>query len=285
MPSLRAIRGRIKTVKNIAKITKAMEMVAGSKMRRAQQRTLASRPYAQKLTELLEDLATQSGGEFTDPLLDRRPINRIMVVHITSNRGLKGAFNTNMNRRTGSFLLEQNLPATIITVGRKGRDFMIRAQRDVRADFSDLSDRPTLLDTLPISRIVIDDFRNGLVDAVYLAYSEFVNTLIQRPTVRQLLPIVPPEGEAAKPTDFLYEPGPAELLSALLPRYVEFQVYQAILESIAGEQSAQMVAMRSATDNAKEVISQLTLDYNKARQESITKELLEIAGGAAALAG
>lgn len=285
MPSLRAIRGRIKSVKNTAKITKAMEMIAASKMRRAQQRTLASRPYAEKLHELLADLATQSSGDFTDPLLDRRVVNRIMVVHITSDRGLKGAFNANMNRRTGNFLLEQTVPTTVVTVGRKGRDFMLRAHRDVRADFTDLTDRPSLLDTLPIARIVMDDFRDGLVDAVYLAYSEFVNTLVQRPTIRQLLPIEPPHETEARPRDFLYEPGPEELLTALLPRYVEFQVYQAILESIAGEQSAQMVAMRNATDNANEVVAQLTLDYNKARQESITKELLEISGGAAALAG
>lgn len=283
MPSLRAIRGRIRSVKNIAKITKAMEMVAASKMRRAQQRTLASRPYAQKLHELLGDLASQSGAEFTAPLLERRPINRIMVVHITADRGLAGAFSTNMNRRTGNFLLEQSVPASVIAVGRKGRDFMVRSHRELRAEFTDLTDRPSLLDTLPISRIVMDDFQNGLVDAVYLAYSEFVNTLVQRPTIRQILPIEAPQGVESRTRDFLYEPGPEELLSALCPRYIEFQVYQAILESIASEQSARMVAMRNATDNAKEVISELTLQYNKARQESITKELLEIAGGAAAL--
>lgn len=287
MPSLRMIRRRIRSVKNTAKITKAMEMVAASKMRRAQQQTLAARPYAAKMREVLADLVSQrSADEAVHPLLVVRPARRIMVVHMTADRGLCGGFNANMNRRTAAFLLEQGIPASIVAVGRRGRDFMVRVGRDLRAEFDNLGDRPSLLDTLPIAKIVIDDYQNGLVDRVYLAYTEFVNTLVQRPVIRQLLPVEPPSVEAAptRPAEYIYEPSPDVVLAALLPRYVEMMVYHAILESVASEHSARMVAMRNATENANDVIQELTLLYNRARQEAITKELLEVAGGAAALA-
>jgi len=176
------------------------------------------------------------------------------------------------------------VPVTIIAVGRKGLDFMRRYRRDIRAEFTRLGDRPSLLDTLPIPRIIIDDYTNGIVDLVYLVYAQFISTMIQRPILQQILPVEPAPIPIAQNVDYIYEPGPDVVLSDLLPRFVEMQIYHAILESIASEQSARMVAMRNATDNANELIQDLTLMYNKARQESITKELLDITSGAAALA-
>jgi F-type H+-transporting ATPase subunit gamma len=176
------------------------------------------------------------------------------------------------------------VPSYLVVVGRKGLDFMRRYRRDIRAEFTNIGDRPSLLDTLPISRIIIDDYTNGAVDLVYLAYAQFVSTMVQRPVLKQILPVEPAVIPQVQNVDYIYEPGPAEVLGELLPRFVEMQVYHAILEAIASEQSARMVAMRNATDSAKDLIEELTLMYNKARQESITKELLDITGGAAALA-
>jgi F-type H+-transporting ATPase subunit gamma len=284
MANIRQIRRRIRGVQSTAKITRAMEMIATSKMRRAQEAGVAGRPYDEKIRQVISDLAalTQS-GEALHPLLQRRPVSRIAVVHITPDRGLCGGLNANINRTTASFLLKQTVPVTLITVGRKGNDFMRRVGRDIRAEFTRLGDRPSLLDILPISRIVIDDYTNGLVDMVYLAYARFVTTMVQTPVMEQLLPVKPMELPALENVDYIYEPGSAAVLGALLPRFVEMEVYHAILESIASEQSARMVAMRNATESANELIEDLTLLYNKARQESITTELLDIAGGAAAL--
>jgi len=284
MAGIREIRRRIRSIKSTEKITKAMEMVAASKMRRAQQRVIAARPYAERMRDVLADLAARVGAldEAPHPLLEQRPVNRLAIVLVTGDRGLCGGFNGNMNRRAASFMLEQEVPVSLVTVGRRGRDFMVRYGRDLRAEFSGLGDYPNLIDTLPISRVVIDDYVDGTVDKVYLAYTQFVNTMVQRPTIRQLLPIEPAEA-GPNPIEYIYEPSPQAVLSDLLPRFVEMQVYHAILESLASFHSAQMVAMRSATDNARDMIQQLTLTYNKARQEMITKELLEIAGGAEAL--
>jgi F-type H+-transporting ATPase subunit gamma len=185
----------------------------------------------------------------------------------------------NINRRTVSFMLEGQAAASVVTAGRKGRDFMVRLNRDVRASFIDLGDRPRLTDTTPISRIVIDDFSSGASDAVYLAYTEFVNTAVQRPVVRQLLPVQPAQLPPSQLTGYIYEPRSLELMGALLPRIVEMQVYQGVLESNASEQSARMVAMRNASDNARDFARELTLQANKARQASITSELLDIIGG------
>jgi len=262
-----------------------MEMIATLKMRRAQERGLAGRPYSDKITQVLADLAALPGEVGAlHPLLQRRPVNKIAVVHITPDRGLCGGLNANINRRTASLILEQSIPVTLITVGRKGLDFMRRYERDIRAEFTRLGDRPSLLDTLPISRIIIDDYANGVIDLVYLVYAQFISTMVQRPIMKQILPVEPAAIPTAQNVDYIYEPGPVAVLGELLPRFVEMQVYHAILESIASEQSARMVAMRNATDNANELIEELTLMYNKARQESITKELLDITGGAAALA-
>ncbi|MDH5695128.1 MAG: ATP synthase F1 subunit gamma [Dehalococcoidia bacterium] len=285
MADIRLIRHRIRGIQSTAKITRAMEMIATSKMRRAQEAGLAGRPYAEKIHQVLADLAAlPREGEALHPLLQRRPVAKIAIVHITPDRGLCGGLNTNINRRTAGFILEQGIPVTLITVGRKGRDFMRRYGRDIRADFIGLGDRPSLLDTLPISRIIIDDYTNGIIDLVYLVYAQFISTMVQRPIMQQILPVEPAAIPRAQNVDYIYEPGPAAVLGALLPRFVEMQVYHAILESIASEQSARMVAMRNATDNANELIEELTLMYNKARQEAITKELLDISGGAAALA-
>ena len=284
MADIRTIRRRIRGIKNIAKITRAMEMIAASKMRRAQERGLAGRPYSEKIQQVIADLAALREVGLQHPLLRQRPVAKIAIVHITPDRGLCGGLNANINRRVASFIVEQSVPVTLITVGRKGRDFMGRYGRDIRAEFTQLGDQPSLLDTLPISHIIIDDYCTGVVDLVYLSYAQFISTMLQRPVLQQLLPVEPAVIPRAQNVEYIYEPGPGAVLGELLPRFVEMQVYHAILESIASEQSARMVAMRNATDNANEFIGDLTLLYNKARQESITKELLDIAGGAAALA-
>ena len=284
MPTIREIRRRIRSVQSTAKVTRAMEMVAASKMRRAQERTIAARPYAEKMAQVLADLAAQRrDGDEIHPLLIQRPVDRIAVVHIAADRGLCGGLNANVNRRTVSFVLEQSVPVTLVAVGRKGRDFMVRYGQEVRAEFTRLGDRPSILDILPIARIIIDDYIAGLIDEVYLSYNQFVTTMTQRPVLWRLLPVEPATIEPGRNIEYIYEPAPEEVLAELLPRFVEMEIYHAILESIASEQSARMVAMRNATDNANELIEDLTLTYNKVRQETITKELLDITGGAAAL--
>jgi F-type H+-transporting ATPase subunit gamma len=261
-----------------------MEMVAASKMRRAQERTIAARPYAEKMQQVLADLSAQYRfGEDVHPLLQKREVNRIALIHITPDRGLCGGLVANINRSVASFILEQNVLITTVVVGRKGRDFMIRSGQEVRAEFTQLGDRPSIVDIQPITHIVIDDYTNGLIDEVYVSYTRFVNTMNQRPVLWRLLPVEPTAIEPGQNVEYIYEPSPAEVLAELLPRFVEKELYHVILEAIASEQSARMVAMRSATDNAKEIVEELTLTYNKVRQEMITKELLDIVGGVAAL--
>ncbi len=280
MISPRLLRRRIRSIQSTAKITKAMEMIATAKMRRAQEQALAGRPYNDKITQLVSDLAVESGAEVSlHPLLEKREaINKIAVVYITSDRGLCGGLNTNMNRLTANFILEQKIPVTLITVGRKGTNFMHRQHQDLRAEFN-VVDRPSLFDTLPISRIIIDDYINRQVDLVYLAYTQFISTMAQRPTIELLLPIKPATLLKTETTEYIYEPDPKSVLEGLLPRFIEMRVYHAVLEAIASEQSARMIAMRNATDNANEIIEHLTLTLNKARQEMITTELLDITGG------
>ncbi len=259
-------------------------MVAASRMRRAQERTLAARPYAEKMRHVLADLAAQrQAGEEIHPLLVKRPVNRIAIIHITPDRGLCGGLIANVNRSAANFMLEQRIPVTSVVVGRKGRDFMVRSGQEVRAQFTRLGDCPSIVDVLPIARIVIDDYTDGLIDEVYLSYTQFVTTMSQRPVLWRLLPIEPAAIEPGRNVEYIYEPSPDEVLAQLLPRFVEMGLYHAILESIASEQSARMVAMRNATDNASELIEDLTLTFNKVRQEMITKELLDITGGAEAL--
>ncbi|MBL7125925.1 MAG: ATP synthase F1 subunit gamma [Dehalococcoidales bacterium] len=285
MANIRVIKRRIRGVRSTAKITRAMEMIAASRMRRAQERGLAGRPYSDKIRQVIADLAalTEAGRE-PHPLLQRRPINKIALVHITPDRGLCGGLVSGLNRAIGSYILEQKVPVTVIAVGRKGLDFLRRCDKEVIAEFTHLGDRPSLMDTLPISHIVIEDYSKGAFDLVCLVYAQFVSTMVQRPCVQQLLPIEPASIPAVQNVEYIYEPGPEAVLSNLLPRFVEMEIYHAILESIASEQSARMVAMKNATDNATELIDELTLLYNKARQEAITEELLDIAGGVEALA-
>jgi F-type H+-transporting ATPase subunit gamma len=257
-----------------------MEMISTAKMRRAQEQAIAGRPYSEKLTMLISNLSAETSDRPRHPLLERRTtVNRIGIVHITSDKGLCGGLNSNLNRLTGKFILEQKVPVTIIGVGNKGLQFMNRASRDIRADFTKMSDRPTLLDTLPVSRIIIDDYTSGYIDLVYLSYNRFISTVSQVPKIEPLLPIEPAIIPKTETTEYIYEPEPSYVLGELLPRYVEMRVYQAMLEAIASEHSARMMAMRNATDNASDIIDHLTLTLNKARQEMITTELLDISGG------
>lgn len=280
MISPRLLRRRIRSIQSTAKITKAMEMIATAKMKRAQEQAMAGRPYNDKIIQLISDLAVESGVEGSlHPLLERREvINKIAVVHITSDRGLCGGLNYNMNRLTANFILEQSVPVTLVTIGRKGCDFMHRYKQNIRAEFN-VTDRPIMFDTTPISHIIIDDYVNRQIDLVYLAYTRFVSTMVQKPTMELLLPVKPATLAKTGTTEYIYEPDPKSVLEGLLPRFVEMRVYHAILEAIASEHSARMIAMRNATDNANDIVEHLTLTLNKARQEMITTELLDITGG------
>ena len=284
MPSPREIRRRIRSVRNMSQITRAMEMVSASKMRRAQQRVLASRPYSERLQGVIADLASlrldDAEGLAAYPLLQQREVRRAAVILITPDKGLTGALNSNIIRRAGRYILsDAGVPVEVIAAGKKGRDFMVRTRQDVVAEFIGLGDNVSLDQVRPIVGVALDDFMSGKVDAVHIVFPRFVNTLVQAPEVRQILPILPPAGGHTY-TDYIFEPSPQEVLNALLPRYVEIQVYQAVLESIASEHSARMVAMRNASQNAKDLVSDLTLSYNKARQALITREVSEIAAGA-----
>ena len=285
MPSLRQIRRQMRSIQNTAKVTKAMEMIAASKMRRAQASVLAGRPYSEKVQEVIAHLAAQPSEDVdaAQPLLETRPVNRIEIVNITPDRGLCGGLHSNLNRRVAQFILEKQAQVSVIAVGRKGRDFMVRYGQDVKAIFLNLGDRPSLADTTAISRMVINDYTEGFADEVYLSYVEYVSTMTQRPVVRRLLPIVPAELPAEERVGYIYEPDSLTVLDSLLPRFVEMEIYHALLELIASEQSARMVAMRNATDSANDMVEDLSLLSNKVRQESITNELLDIIGGAAAL--
>jgi F-type H+-transporting ATPase subunit gamma len=265
-----------------------MEMVSASKMRRAQQRVLASRPYSERLQKMIADLAVRPGLEWeSHPLLQQRETrSRVGLIVMTSDRGLCGSLNGNVIRRATSDMLEMGGPSAVdlITVGRRGQDFMVRRGVKLQATFTYMGDQPGIAAIHPVARLVMDSFSGGLVDAVFVVYPKFVNTLTQRVTVDQILPVVPAKAVGTQ-LEYIFEPSAPEILSDLLPRYVEVQIYQALLETIASEHSARMIAMRNATDNAKELISTLTLVYNKARQAAITREIAEISAGAGALSG
>ncbi len=287
MATIREIRRRIRSVTSTAKITRAMQMVAASKMRRAQLAALAARPYADKMRQMLSDLqesVVTQREEAPHPLMVEREASRVAVVLISTDRGLCGGMNANLNRFMAAFALEhQNLDIVTVAVGRKAREFLVRTGLPAIAEFTHLPDYPSIEDAHPLSRVVMDEYISGNVDRVYLLFPLFINTMAQQPEIRQLLPIQIPKRQTTASVQYIYEPSPAEVFDDLLPRYVERQVYDALLEKSASEQSARMVAMRSATDAANEMVEDLTLIYNKARQESITKELLDIAGGAEAL--
>jgi F-type H+-transporting ATPase subunit gamma len=296
LPSTREIRRRIRSVGNMSQITRAMEMVSAAKMRKAQARVTASRPYSDQLRQIMSDLATQQPdpeklAEF--PLLQRRPVKTIELIVVTPDRGLTGAMNANILRRATRFILEETppsgggearTPVRVIAVGKKARDYFVRTKQDVIAEFTALGDNVTLDQARAIADIAIDDFATGKVDAVYVVTAQFINTLVQRPEVVQILPVEPPAAHEGY-SDYIFEPSPEAVLNELLPRYVEVLLYQAILEGQASEHSARMVAMRNASENAKEVQRELSLSYNKARQAQITREVSEIAAGANAMTG
>ena len=281
MANIKILRRRTRTIQGTAKITRAMEMIATAKLRRTQQQALAGRPYAEKIRQVIADLAIEpivKGG--IPPLLQKRDAKKIYVVHMTTDRGLCGGLNTNLNRMVAKFILEQKVPVQFITLGRKGRAFARSMGLNIYAEFTGIGDRATIRETLPISRLVIEDYGKGEADLVYLAYPRFVTTMLQRPTLEVLLPIEPATVPRGQIGEYIYEPNASRVLNELLPRVVEMQVYHAILELIASEQSARMVAMRNASDNADDMIQSLRLTLNKARQEMITKEICDITGGA-----
>ncbi len=284
MASIQILRRRIRSIQGTTKIVRAMEMVATAKMRRTQQKALAGRPYTEKIRQVIANIAIEPGvrGKIL-PLLEKREVKKIAVIHVGTDRGLCGGLNTNLNRLLAEFILKQTVPVTVLTVGRKAKAFARIAKLDGRAEFSGISDRATMQETMPISRVVMDDYSHGEADLVYLAYPRFISTVVQKPTIEVLLPIEPatlPPGQVA---EYIYEPDPFTVLNELLPRFVEMEVYHAVLELIASEQSARMVAMRNAGDNAEDLTKDLSLSLNRARQEMITKEICDISGGAEAL--
>jgi F-type H+-transporting ATPase subunit gamma len=282
MASPRDIRRRIQSSRNIKQITRAMQFVAASKLKRAQEATLASRPYADKLDEVLADLSTVLTGE-DHPLLQKREGGKRLLIVVTTDRGLAGALNTNTIRYAAQQISETTGDLTVVTVGRKGRDAMRRARVPLEAHFDGFRERPTFADVLPLARLVTDGFLDGTFGHVDLVYSQFVSTLVQRPTVVPLLPIAPSaDTEGIPGNQFIFEPSPAAVLEQLLPRYVATRLFQAALETTASFFSSQMVAMKNATENAEELIEDLTLAYNKVRQSNITREMIEIASGAQA---
>jgi F-type H+-transporting ATPase subunit gamma len=298
MPSTREVRRRIRSVKNTAQITKAMQMVASSKMRRAQERVEQSRPYSEQIRALVSRLANAGGDDLGEgvALLRQRPIRNIGLVNITPDRGLSGALPSNINRKAFSTALEQQdrlaqhgqqrPDVEFVAVGRKGRDFILRTQQHLIAEFINYGDKPSVGDASAIAEVAVDAFLKGEVDVVYLVYARFVNTVSQVPTSVQLLPVQPPaaeENQEQKTVEYIYEPDARSIFEALLPRYVDVLVYQALLETVASFYSAQMVAMKNATDNANDLVQDLTLAYNKARQASITTQILEVVSGAGAL--
>jgi F-type H+-transporting ATPase subunit gamma len=294
MPSLRDIRRRIRSIRNTAKITKAMELVAASRLRRAQMRVTAARPYADAIRKLVAELgaAAPSAGEALHPLLIQRDVHKVGVLLVTPDRGLAGALNTNVIRRgsevIGEYERADGQSVEVVTVGRKGQDFLARRGRKLLGTFTGMVASVKYDDVIPIARVITDSFINGSIDRAVLVYPRFISTLSQRPEVVQLLPITAPEmpagQERQRRLDYIFEPDPQSILEQLLPRYVEVLIYQAVLETAASFFSAQMVAMRNATDNANDLVESLSLTYNKVRQANITREVTEIASAAEAMA-
>jgi len=298
MASARELRNRIRSIKNIGQITRAQEAVAASKVRRAQSRVLASRAFAEKAWEIL--LNVQKAGSKGTPLhpllTPRDTVKNVMIILVTSDRGLAGVFNANIIRVAQRFQQRLQLPTRFVTIGRKGRDSMIRSRQNVVADFNNPAET-TVAQLSPVVRLAVDSFLSGEVDEVFVAYTDFVNTLTQRPRVTRLLPLIPYETDGQAMAEFIksmpevstgnadyeYEPSAEAILEEIVPRFTTLQLYQAVLESQASEWSARMVAMRNASDNAAALVEDYTLVYNKARQSAITSEILDIVGGAEAL--
>lgn len=294
MATPREVKLRIKSVKNISQVTRALQAVSASKVRKAMAAMMNTRPYATKAWQVLTHIAGQPGRDALHPLLTKRPeIKNVLVVLITGDRGLAGAYNTNIVRFTLHHYQDSPIPVRYITVGRKGRDLMFRRGQEIVAEFSNLPAAPTFMDVSAIGRVAVDEFLEGRADEVDLVYTDFVNMIRQDPTVKKLLPLEVETGEGrveafsrkeeGPPAAYIYEPGQAEILDEIIPRFTALQVYQAILESLASEHAARMVAMKNATDSASALADALQLEYNKVRQQTITSEMLDIAGGAEAL--
>lgn len=286
MASLKSIRKRIGSVKSTQKITKAMKMVSAAKLRRAQDAATAARPYAEKLTDLLQNVSARL-GEVTHPLLQPRPeVKTLHLILVTGDRGLCGGFNTNLIRAAETFLKEHEGVAVRMTVvGRRGYDYFKRRNTDIVGKHINLFGGPNAALAAELGEQVAREYADGTVDAVYIIYDRFRSALVQIPTVDQLLPLAPTTGESDASLEYLYEPNAMVLLDRLLRRYINVIVHRAFLETIASEHGARMTAMDSATNNASDMINRLTLEMNRARQATITKELMEIIGGAEALNG
>ena len=298
MGSAREVKNRIKSVKNIAQITRALEAVSASRVRRAQERVMASRNFAEKAWEILLNVNAASKGKAQHPMLTQREeVNSVLVVLITSDRGLAGSYNTNIMRVAERFAQRLGKPVKYVAIGRKGRDSLIRQGKNVIAEFSDMPADPTVADISAIAQLCMEEFLSGRVDEVLIAYTDFITMLTQSPVVLGWLPLTPDTvanqvaSEYVKEVpsvsegslDYEYEPSPEAVVNEIVPRFTELQLYQALLESQASEHAARMTAMRNATDNASGLVDDLTLEYNKARQAAITNEILDIVGGASAL--
>ncbi len=294
MASAREMRLRIRSVKNIAQVTRALEAVSASKVRKAVDQVEATRPYANKAWQVLKHVAGQPGRDSLHPLLtERSEVKNTLVILLSSDRGLAGAYNTNVIRFNMLEFDKYKTPTQYITVGRKGRDLLMRRGGNVMAEFSDLPAAPSFGDVSAIGHLAVEEFLSGNVDEVYLVYTDYVSMARQEPVKKKLLPLevedtddlVQEYGQHKGPSAaYIYEPGAEEILNEIIPSFTALQVYQAILESLASEHAARMVAMRNATDNAHELVGALQLDYNKVRQQTITGDILDIAGGAEALA-
>ena len=289
MPSLKAVRIRIASVKSTQKITRAMKLVAAAKLRRAQDAIVAARPYADALSEAVAELAARA-GDTSHPMLIQREPKRVALITLTSDRGLAGGFNANIGRSSLRFIEEQRQKGVeevrLVVVGRKGREYSRRRKLTISHELGGAAGDTAETRAREVAHIATDEYVEGRVDAVHLAYNEFKSAISQRAVIVPLLPVIPaPLPPEAAASDFLYEPSKAELLTLMLPMYVQSQIYRAMLESIASEFGARMSAMENATKSATEMIDRLTLQYNRARQASITKELMEIVGGAEALKG
>ncbi len=293
MANAREVRLRIRSVKNIAQVTRALQAVSASKVRKAMSAMMQTRPYATKAWQVLTHIANQPGRETLHPLLTPRGEDKNeLVVLITGDRGLAGAYTSNIVRFALQRFNKSTVPVSYLAVGRKGRDMLLRRRKKVIAEFSNLPAAPSFMDVSAIGRLAVDEFLSGKVDRVYLVYTDFINMVNQVPTIKQLLPLELEleEGrveafETSKVVHatYIYEPGETEILDEIVPRFTALQVYQAIMESLASEHAARMVAMKNATDSATELAGALQLEYNKARQQGITSEILDIVGGAEAL--
>ncbi len=289
MAGSKEIRGKIKSVQNTRKITKAMEMVAASKMRKAQERMRTARPYAEKIRRLAANLSHANVTEFRHPfLIQKEAVKRVGLILVTTDKGLCGGLNTNILRHTVTAMKAWEGSGVedirVVAIGSKGLGFMQRIKANVVAQRTHLGDVPHLDQLIGPVRVLLDAYTAGEIDAVHLAYTRFINTMRQEPVIEQLLPLTGERlGAPEHAWDYLYEPDPQSVIEELLVRYIEAIVYQAVAENMASEQSARMVAMKAASDNAGNVIKELQLVYNKSRQAAITKELAEIVGGAAAV--